>query len=105
MRAGKIRLVNTAQGSGVKLAGNIDAVNGFDAQSQGALTLTGAQVTGGDIRLSGDTLRTEGQLRNEHQRTEDKRSGKSVTGETGRALHPHLTGRQKHHTGGTAGSR
>lgn len=82
MRAGKIRLVNTAQGSGVKLAGNIDAVNGFDAQSQGALKLTGAQVTGGDIRLSGDTLRTEGQLRNEHQRTEDKRSGQSVTGET-----------------------
>ena len=91
MRAGRIRLVNTAQGSGVKLSGTIDAVNGFDAQAQGALTLTAAQVTGGDISLNGGSLRTEGLLRRDHHQTEDKRSGQAVTTTTNQARYTRTT--------------
>jgi len=56
MQAGRISIVNTAQGAGVNLSGDIHADGSLDVESQGKLTLHGAHLKGDQLRLAGDDV-------------------------------------------------
>lgn len=62
MQAGKIKIVNTAAGSGVNLGGNMTASAGIDVDAAGDLGIEAAKLRGDDINLTADTLRTKGKI-------------------------------------------
>ncbi|MDR0218903.1 MAG: hemagglutinin repeat-containing protein [Enterobacteriaceae bacterium] len=62
MQAGRIRLLNTAQGSGVNIQGKMSAADGIAISSQGDVKLQAANLQGGDISLEGQNLLSEGRL-------------------------------------------
>ncbi|PHM25551.1 hemagglutinin repeat-containing protein [Xenorhabdus ehlersii] len=69
MRAGRIRLLNTAEGSGVNLKGKITASDGIDVESHGDVKLEAAALKGGDITLRGNNVLSQGRL---NQSSSDK---------------------------------
>ncbi|MBD2780193.1 hemagglutinin repeat-containing protein [Xenorhabdus szentirmaii] len=62
MQAGRIRLMNTAEGSGVNLQGQMTANNGIDIESLGDVKLKAATLKGGDISLKGNNVLSQGRL-------------------------------------------
>ncbi|AOV97636.1 hemolysin [Edwardsiella hoshinae] len=62
MQAGRIRIINTAEGSGVKLAGRLQAEKAISVEAKDRLALQSAQLLGGDVALHAKTLRAEGTL-------------------------------------------
>lgn len=62
MQAGRIRIINTAEGSGVKLAGSLQAEQAITVKAKDRLALQSAQLRGGDVTLQAKTLRAEGTL-------------------------------------------
>ncbi|PHM73101.1 hemagglutinin repeat-containing protein [Xenorhabdus kozodoii] len=62
MQAGRIRLLNTAEGSGVNLNGKITADDGIDIESYGDVKLEAAALKGGDITLRGNNVLSQGRL-------------------------------------------
>ncbi|MCL0910241.1 hemagglutinin repeat-containing protein [Escherichia coli] len=62
MQAGRIRIINTAEGSGVKLAGSLQAEQAIKVKAKDRLALQSAQLRGGDVTLQAKTLRAEGTL-------------------------------------------
>ncbi|OKP01180.1 hemagglutinin repeat-containing protein [Xenorhabdus eapokensis] len=62
MRAGRIRLLNTAAGSGVNLQGKMTADNGIEIESYGDIKLEAANLQGGDITLDGHNVLSQGRL-------------------------------------------
>ncbi|QTL40074.1 hemagglutinin repeat-containing protein [Xenorhabdus budapestensis] len=62
MQAGRIRLLNTAEGSGVNLQGKMTADDGIYLTSHGDVKLEAANLQGGDITLQGKNLRFQGRL-------------------------------------------
>ncbi|KLU15044.1 MULTISPECIES: hemagglutinin repeat-containing protein [Xenorhabdus] len=62
MRAGRIRLLNTAEGSGVNLKGQVTANDGIEVESYGDVKLEAAELKGGDITLSGKNVLSQGRL-------------------------------------------
>ncbi|WP_086113378.1 hemagglutinin repeat-containing protein [Xenorhabdus beddingii] len=62
MQAGRIRLLNTAEGSGVNLQGKMTADDGIDIESYGDVALKSAALKGGDITLKGKNVLSQGDL-------------------------------------------
>ncbi|AOM41968.1 hemagglutinin repeat-containing protein [Xenorhabdus hominickii] len=62
MQAGRIRLLNTAEGSGVNLQGSMTANNSIDIESHGDVLLEAAMLKGGDITLKGNNVLSQGRL-------------------------------------------
>ncbi|WP_340613914.1 hemagglutinin repeat-containing protein [Xenorhabdus thailandensis] len=62
MRAGRIRLLNTAEGSGVNLKGQVTANDGIEVESYGDVKLEAADLKGGDITLRGNNVLSQGRL-------------------------------------------
>ncbi|PHM64959.1 hemolysin XhlA [Xenorhabdus stockiae] len=62
MQAGRIRLMNTAEGSGVNLRGKMQAGDDIYIASHGDVELEAANLQGGDITLQGKNLRAQGHL-------------------------------------------
>ncbi len=62
MQAGRIRLLNTAEGSGVNLQGKMTADDSIDIESHGDVKLEAATLKGGDIALRGNNLFSQGRL-------------------------------------------
>ncbi|MDC9593694.1 hemagglutinin repeat-containing protein, partial [Xenorhabdus sp. IM139775] len=62
MQAGRIRLLNTAEGNGVNLQGKMTADNGIEIESHGDVKLEAANLKGGDIRLQGNNVLSQGRL-------------------------------------------
>ncbi|SQD76921.1 hemagglutinin repeat-containing protein [Moritella yayanosii] len=62
MQAGKIKIVNTAAGSGVNLGGSLTASASIDVDAAGELSIEAAKLRGDDINLTADTLRTKGKI-------------------------------------------
>ncbi|MBI6547663.1 hemagglutinin repeat-containing protein [Xenorhabdus lircayensis] len=69
MQAGRIRLLNTAEGSGVNLQGKMITDDGIDIESYGDVKLEAATLKGGDITLKGNNVLSQGRL---HQSSSDK---------------------------------
>ncbi|MDX7990459.1 hemagglutinin repeat-containing protein [Xenorhabdus littoralis] len=69
MQAGRIRLLNTAEGSGVNLQGKMTTDDGIDIESYGDVKLEAATLTGGDITLKGNNVLSQGHL---NQSSSDK---------------------------------
>ncbi|ELM3723445.1 hemagglutinin repeat-containing protein [Edwardsiella piscicida] len=72
MQAGRIRIINTAAGSGVKLAGTLHADQDISVAAKDRLTLQSAELRGGDISLQASTLRAEGTLSQRDEQREGK---------------------------------
>ncbi|MDC9597593.1 hemagglutinin repeat-containing protein [Xenorhabdus anantnagensis] len=70
MQAGRIRLLNTAEGSGVNLRGKMTADDGINVESYGDVTLEAAVLKGGDITLTGNNVLSQGRL---HQSSSNKK--------------------------------
>ncbi|EOG6954924.1 hemagglutinin repeat-containing protein [Yersinia ruckeri] len=64
MQAGRIRLISTAEGSGVNITGQLDGSKEVTVNAKGNLGLQAARLTGDDISLSGKNIRAEGQVTN-----------------------------------------
>ncbi len=62
MQAGKIKIVNTAAGSGVNLGGSLTAGTNIDVDAAGDLSIEAAKLRGDEINLSADTLRSKGKI-------------------------------------------
>ncbi|MBD2809546.1 hemagglutinin repeat-containing protein [Xenorhabdus sp. Vera] len=62
MQAGRIRLLNTAEGSGVNLQGKMTADDGIDIESYGDVKLEAAALKGGDITLKGNNVLSQGRM-------------------------------------------
>ncbi len=62
MQAGRIRILNTAEGSGVNLQGKMTANEGIDIESYGDIKLEAAALKGGDITLQANNLLSRGRL-------------------------------------------
>ncbi|MBD2796909.1 hemagglutinin repeat-containing protein [Xenorhabdus sp. 18] len=62
MQAGRIRLLNTAEGNGVNLQGKMTADNGIDIDSSGDVKLEAANLKGGDISVRGNNVLSQGRL-------------------------------------------
>ncbi|MDX7986206.1 filamentous hemagglutinin N-terminal domain-containing protein [Xenorhabdus sp. 12] len=60
MQAGRIRLLNTAEGSGVNLEGKMTADNSIDITSLGDVKLEAATLQGGDIAVQGKNILSQG---------------------------------------------
>ncbi|MDE9551627.1 hemagglutinin repeat-containing protein [Xenorhabdus bovienii] len=69
MQAGRIRLLNTAEGSGVNLQGKMTASDSIDIKSYGDVNLQAANLKGGDITLQGNNVLSQGRL---NQSSSDK---------------------------------
>ncbi|PHM36233.1 hemagglutinin repeat-containing protein [Xenorhabdus innexi] len=69
MQAGRIRLLNTAEGSGVNLQNKITAADDMYIDSHGDVKLQAANLQGGDITLQGKNILSQGRL---SQSTEQK---------------------------------
>ncbi|WP_264159556.1 hemagglutinin repeat-containing protein [Edwardsiella ictaluri] len=72
MQAGRIRIVSTAAGSGVKLAGSLHADQSIAVSAKDRLALQSAELRGGDISLQAGTLRAEGTLSQHDEQQEGK---------------------------------
>ncbi|SFU84457.1 hemagglutinin repeat-containing protein [Xenorhabdus koppenhoeferi] len=77
MQAGRIRLLNTAEGSGVNLQGKMIADDGIDIESYGDVKLEAATLKGGDITLKGNNVLSQGRL---NQSTSDKTGSDNYEG-------------------------
>ncbi|CCW31889.1 hemagglutinin repeat-containing protein [Xenorhabdus nematophila] len=64
MQAGRIRLLNTAEGSGVNLHGSMTADDGIDIESYGDVKLEAATLesSDNDIAIKGDNVLSQGRL-------------------------------------------
>ncbi|PHM44928.1 XhlA, cell surface associated hemolysin [Xenorhabdus mauleonii] len=62
MQAGRIRLLNTAEGSGANLQGKMTADNSIDITSLGDVKLEAATLQGGDIAVQGKNILSQGLL-------------------------------------------
>ncbi|MDC9582147.1 hemagglutinin repeat-containing protein [Xenorhabdus sp. PR6a] len=62
MKAGRIRLLNTAEGNGVNLQGKMTADNGIAIESHGDVKLEAANLKGGDISVRGNNVLSQGRL-------------------------------------------
>ncbi|NHB62721.1 hemagglutinin repeat-containing protein [Photorhabdus sp. RW14-46] len=62
MQAGRIRLLNTAKGSGVNLQGTLTASDEIIVDSHGNLNLEAAHLRGGNIDLLGNDIEVKGKV-------------------------------------------
>ncbi len=76
MQAGKIKIVNTAAGSGVNLGGSLTTREGIDVDAAGYLGIEAAKLRGDDINLTADTLHAKGKIVSEQI---DKDGGENYT--------------------------
>ena len=76
MQAGKIKIVNTAAGSGVNLGGSLTTRDGIDVDAAGYLGIEAAKLRGDDINLTADTLHAKGKIVSEQI---DKDGGENYT--------------------------
>ncbi|MEC6830698.1 hemagglutinin repeat-containing protein [Photobacterium toruni] len=65
MEAGRIRIINTNEGSGVNLEGMLHGQKLVTVDSTGNVILTGAEIKGGDVSLKGKKIHTKGKITNE----------------------------------------
>lgn len=62
MQAGRIRLLNTAKGSGVNLQGSLTASDEIMVNSHGNLNLEATHLQGGNIALTGNNIEVKGKV-------------------------------------------
>ncbi|MCT8352788.1 hemagglutinin repeat-containing protein [Photorhabdus kayaii] len=62
MQAGRIRLLNTAKGSGVNLQGTLTASDEIIVDSHGNLNLEAAHLRGGNVDLLGNDIEVKGKV-------------------------------------------
>lgn len=86
MKAGRINLVSTSEGSGVKISGNLSAAQAIATSIAGNLDLQAANLQGNDINLKANSIRASGNLqeyKNGNNTTQSlqqtKLTGKNIT--------------------------
>ena len=87
MQAGRIRLVSTAAGSGVNISGALKAAQGIDADSSGDMTLTAANLHGGDINLTAQNLTLRGEVQHHEQSSQGADNYQNYRGGINRGSH------------------
>ncbi|WP_105464950.1 hemagglutinin repeat-containing protein [Escherichia coli] len=87
MQAGRIRLVNTAVGSGVNISGVLKAAQGIDANSRGDMTLTAANLYGGGINLTAQNLTLRGEVQHHEQSSQGADNYQNYRGGIDRGSH------------------
>ncbi|MGL5627605.1 MAG: filamentous hemagglutinin N-terminal domain-containing protein, partial [Plesiomonas shigelloides] len=87
MQAGRIRLVSTAAGSGVNISGALKAAQGIDADSRGDMTLTAANLHGGDINLTAQNLTLRGEVQHHEQSSQGADNYQNYRGGIDRGSH------------------
>lgn len=87
MQAGRIRLVSTAAGSGVNISGALKAAQGIDADSRGDMTLTAANLHGGDINLTAQNLTLRSEVQHHEQSSQGADNYQNYRGGINRGSH------------------
>ncbi|MDN0124519.1 hemagglutinin repeat-containing protein [Yersinia aleksiciae] len=72
MQAGRINLVSTSEGSGVKISGNLSAAQAIATSIAGNLDLQAVNLQGDDINLKANNIRASGNI-------QENKNGKNTT--------------------------
>lgn len=62
MQSGRINLVSTREGSGVKIAGSLNGSEEINATIKGKLQLEAAKLGGNDININANSIQAFGNL-------------------------------------------
>ncbi|WP_299017931.1 hemagglutinin repeat-containing protein [uncultured Photobacterium sp.] len=80
MQAGRIRIINTAEGSGVNIAGRLTGKDVVHVDAKGNLLLAASHIEGDDIELKAQQIRSKGKVTSDTTRTHGSKNYQNYRG-------------------------